>query len=144
MSSSLKFAIGIGSSTRAGSEDILQLIEACMIEGCMTQHRGIAASGSGNVLASTVLASIDRRGAIVSTAATTLGLPLLLFPASILAGIPGTSTQSARALKALHTASVAEASALASLGSGARLVVPRRTGRFCTCAIAALPMEDQL
>ena len=38
------------------------------------------------------------------------------------------------------TANVAEASALASLGRSARLLVPQTKGRFCTCAVAALPI----
>ncbi|WP_433985081.1 cobalamin biosynthesis protein [Tunturiibacter empetritectus] len=36
------------------------------------------------------------------------------------------------------TANVAEASALASLGPTANLILPRQTGRFCTCAVAVL------
>jgi cobalamin biosynthesis protein CbiG len=44
------------------------------------------------------------------------------------------------ALSKTRTANVAEASALASLGPSARLIVPQMKGRFCTCAIAALPI----
>jgi len=118
-------SIGIGCSTRASSEDIIKLIQSC---------RPATAPAS-------IIASIDHRAAIAALVADALNLHLVVFPSSVLAQIPGVSTHSALALKNSGTANVAEASALASLGPRAHLIVPRRTGRFCTCAIASLPND---
>ncbi|WP_396272538.1 cobalamin biosynthesis protein [Granulicella arctica] len=123
MISAPQLAIGIGFSTRASSEDIIQLIRAC----------------TSATAPASIIASLDRRAVLAGLVAKTLGMPLMLFPASTLAQVSGISTRSALALKMTKTASVAEASALASLGTKARLIVPYRTGRYCTCAVAALP-----
>ncbi|WP_161557525.1 cobalamin biosynthesis protein [Acidisarcina polymorpha] len=128
MISSPQISIGFGCSSRANCDDIIQLIQACTSE----------MRGDG------IVATLDRRAAMGALVAETLGLRLVVFPASTLAKVPGTSTHSPLALTMTDTGNVAEASALASLGPGARLVVRRRTGRFCTCAVAALPQaEDQ-
>jgi cobalamin biosynthesis protein CbiG len=117
-----RFSIGIGCSSRACSDDVIRLIEASVDQ----------------ISSGTILATLDRRASIGEIVASILGLPLMLFPASILAGVAGVATHSPLALSRIQTANVAEASALASLGSSARLIVPQTKGRFCTCAVAAL------
>jgi cobalt-precorrin 5A hydrolase len=125
MTPSQQIAIGIGCSSRASSDDILELIQSCASE----------------LPAASILATLDRRAAMGTRVAKSLGLRLILFPASELATVEGISTHSAVALKRTETANVAEASALASLGPEARLIVRRQTGRFCTCAVATLTVE---
>jgi cobalamin biosynthesis protein CbiG len=117
-----RFSIGIGCSSRACSDDVIRLIEASVDQ----------------ISSGTILATLDRRASIGEIVASILGLPLMLFPASILASVAGVATHSPLALSRTQTANVAEASALASLGSSARLIVPQTKGRFCTCAVAAL------
>ena len=85
------------------------------------------------------MATIDRRGEVGERVAISLGLPIVLLPASILADMRGLTAFSDRARRTVATANVAEASALASLGPGARLIIPRRVGKLCTCAVAVLP-----
>ena len=118
-----RLSIGFGCSSRASSEDILTLIKSCVEE----------------VAADTVLATLDSRSPMGEAVASLLGLPLMLFSASTLALVAGTTIESSLALRTSGTPSVAEASALAALGPKARLVVPRHTGRLCTCAVAVLP-----
>jgi cobalt-precorrin 5A hydrolase len=118
-------SIGIGCSSRASSDDIIRLIKASIEQ----------------IPFDAMLATIDRRASIGEIVASILGLRLVLFPASILAGIAGVTTHSTLALAKTRTSNVAEASALASLGPSARLVVPQTRGRFCTCAVAALLIE---
>jgi cobalamin biosynthesis protein CbiG len=117
-------SIGIGCSSRATSDDVIRLIE----------------SSVGSIPSGTVIATLDRRASIGEIVASKLSLRLVLFPASALAGVAGITTHSSLALSKTRTANVAEASALASLGPSARLIVPQTKGRFCTCAIAALPI----
>lgn len=118
-----RLSIGIGCSSRACSEDVIQLIQA----------------SAGPIPPGSILATLDRRESIGQTVASILGLRLVLFPASALANVPGITTHSSVVLSKTRTANVAEASALASLGSAAYLIVPQQKGRFCTCAVAALP-----
>jgi cobalt-precorrin 5A hydrolase len=117
-------SIGIGCSSRATSDDVIRLIE----------------SSVGSIPSGTVIATLDRRASIGEIVASTLGLRLVLFPASTLASVNGITTYSSLALAKTRTANVAEASALAALGPSASLIAPQTKGRFCTCAVAALPI----
>ena len=117
-------SIGIGCSSRATSDDVIRLIE----------------SSVDSIPSGTVIATLDRRASIGEIVASTLGLRLVLFPASTLASINGITTYSTLALAKTRTANVAEASALAALGPSASLIAPQTKGRFCTCAVAALPI----
>jgi len=119
-----RLSIGFGCSSRARIDDVVRLIAASL----------------DRIPSGTVIATLDRRASMGESVASTLGLRLVLFPASILANVVGVTTRSSLALSKTSTASVAEASALASLGPEARLIVPQTKGRFCTCAVAALPM----
>lgn len=117
-------SIGFGCSSRACSDDVIRLIEAAL-------HP---------IPFGTTIATLDRRASIAEIVASKLSLGLVLFPASTLTGVAGITAHSSLALSKTRTANVAEASALAALGPYARLIVPRTKGRFCTCAVAALPI----
>lgn len=117
-----RLAIGFGCSSQATSDDVLALIKSCVTE----------------IVPETTLATLDSRSHMGEAVASVLGLPLMLFSAATLASITGATIQSPFALRRSGTSSVAEASALAALGPHARLTVPRKTGRFCTCAVAVL------
>jgi cobalt-precorrin 5A hydrolase len=114
------YSIGIGCSSRATDADVIHLIQQCVNE----------------IAPDTVLATLDRCSNIGRAVAAALKLRLELFPASVLAEVRGIKTWSSLAESRVGTASVAEASALASLGPNARLSLPRQTGHFCTCAVA--------
>jgi len=115
-------SIGIGCSSRATVEDVVGLIESCAFE----------------IVPDSILATLDRCSSVGEAVATSLGLRLMLFPANILAQVAGVKSHSLLAAAKVGTSSVAEASALASLGPTAQLTLPRQTGRFCTCAVAVL------
>ncbi len=119
----MTLAIGFGCSSGATADDIVELIEASV----------------DAMPPDTLIATLDRRGDMGELVSQILGLGLRLFPAKALAQVAGTTTQSPAALARIGTDSVAEAAALAALGPAARLLVPRRTGRLCTCAVAVLP-----
>ena len=119
-------SIGFGCSSRACSDDIIRLIEASI----------------DTIPDGTIIATLDRRCSIGERVASTLGLRLFLFPAITLSKVAGTTTSSTLAQSRTQTPNVAEASALAALGYAARLVMPQIKGRFCTCAIAALPAGE--
>jgi len=118
-----RLSIGIGCSSSATSNDVIHLIQSCVDE----------------MLPGSLLATLDRCAGIGEIVATSLGLRLMLFSASSLAQVPGITIHSPMALGKAGTPSVAEASALLSLGPQARLIVPRQTGRLCTCAVAVMP-----
>jgi cobalt-precorrin 5A hydrolase len=120
-------SIGIGCSSRACSDDIIHLIQTSVDE----------------IPAGSILATLDRRAAMGENVASILGLRLVVFPANFLANVGGTTARSFLALSRTGTANVAEASALASLGPSARLLVANKKGRFCTCAVAVLPNTGQ-
>ena len=119
----LRRAFGIGCSSHATDTELLALIAT-------------VASESGPP---TILASLDRRAAIAAARARTLGIGVATFSAEALAAIGGTTVTSERATDAVGTPSVAEAAALAAAGSGARLIVERRSSARCTCAVAEAP-----
>lgn len=85
----------------------------------------------------TALAAPHDKLALISNLAETLGLSVIAISPDALQ-IPKTPTQSIASLDARRTGSVAEASALAAAGPGARLLTPRHISpdRMATCAIA--------
>jgi cobalt-precorrin 5A hydrolase len=115
-------SIGIGCSSRATVEDVLQLVKSCAVE----------------IAPDSIVATLDRRSTIGEAVAANLGLRLMLFPAETLAQVPGVKNHSSLATATVGTSSVAEAAALAALGPTARLTITRQTGRFCTCAVAVI------
>ena len=94
------------------------------------------ASGTHNV---THLATVSDKAntAIFLAFSKTVGVPIAEICATQLTEQP-TQTQSTASQAARHTGSVAEASALAAAGPGARLLAPRSisTDRLATCALA--------
>jgi cobalt-precorrin 5A hydrolase len=120
---SMSCSIGIGCSSRAVASDVIELIQRCVSE----------------IAPDSVVATLDRCSSIAEAVAAVLGLRLVLFPASVLSHVRGVQSHSLLAASTVGTANVAEAAALASLGPAARLLLPRQTGRFCTCAVAVLP-----
>ena len=117
-----QLSIGIGFSPRVNIEDVIRLVR-------LSVH---------SISPDTLLATIDRRASMAGAIAAVLGIRLVVFPSSVLANVAGVTTQSALALSSTHTANVAEASALASLGPSACLIVTQKKGRLCTCAVAAI------
>ncbi|HEV3158066.1 MAG TPA: cobalamin biosynthesis protein [Candidatus Baltobacteraceae bacterium] len=120
---SARRAIGIGCTSSATIEDVVSLIRTSIEE----------------VGSDTILATLERRARIAYGVAAVLGLAPRLFPSEHLAIIVGITRSSSMAASIVGTPSVAEAAALAALGRSARLIVPRRTGHHCTCAVAELP-----
>ena len=74
-----------------------------------------------------VVATIDRRADHPAVTAAAGGLPVVAFPASLLAAVD-VPNPSATVDEAVGTPSVAEAAALLAAGPGARLVVEKRRG----------------
>ncbi len=120
-----RLSIGFGCSSFAESEEIVRLIQASV-------HP---------IPQDSVLATLDRRAPMGEIISLILGIRLVVFPASTLSEIKETTTHSPLALARTRTSNVAEAAALASLGPTARLIVARKKGRFCTCAVAAISVE---
>lgn len=83
------------------------------------------------------LATLDAKAEGLRALARTLDLPVIAVPAEASKAIE-TPTRSAASLAAHGTGSVAEASALAAAGGGARLLVGRVTSPdgCATCALA--------
>jgi cobalt-precorrin 5A hydrolase len=119
---SMLCSIGIGCSTRATASDVIELIQRCVSE----------------ITPDSMVATLDRCSSVAEVVAAALSLRLVLFPASVLSQVRGVESHSFMAASRVGTACVAEASALVSLGPKARLIVPRQTGHFCTCAVAVL------
>lgn len=85
----------------------------------------------------THLATASDKAAALAPLAEILGLPVIgIAPEALVSA--ATITRSCASLKARGTGSVAEASALAAAGAGARLLRPRclSPDRMATCAIA--------
>lgn len=118
-----RYAIGIGASSHAAFGDVVALIRESIN---VIEHDAL-------------LATLDRRVEIASQVAAELGLKMVLLPAESLVEVHGVKTASVRSATETGSGSVAEAAALASLGPGARLVLERRVGNRCTCAMAVLP-----
>lgn len=117
-------AIGIGASSTARIEDVLALISAsCDLRADQRL----------------ILASIDTRAEFVRELARRLSIDHVLFAPEALRAVQGVTTPSPFTHARLGIWSVAEAAALHALGPAARLVVPRRVGHRCTCALAEIP-----
>ncbi len=111
--------------------------------GC---RKGVPLAALREVLARAVgdgavdaLATLESRALALRPLAQALGLPVIALPPGAIAGI-ATPTQSPRILALHATGCVAEATALAALGPGARIVTPRLVSAdgSATAAIASL------
>ena len=98
---------------------------------------GSPSAGQGQPPGTHLAAAHDKLAALVPLAEV-LDLPLMGVASDALAAV-STPTRSIASLNARHVGSVAEASALAAAGAGARLLSPRHISpdRMATCAIAA-------
>jgi cobalt-precorrin 5A hydrolase/precorrin-3B C17-methyltransferase len=112
---------GMGTSTVVTAAEVAALLAAALDDA------GLAPASVAEV------ATIDRRAA--DPALRSLGLPLRTFTAVELAAVVVPSP-SAVVRAAVGTASVCEAAALLAAGPGAELVVPKRSNRAATVAIA--------
>jgi cobalamin biosynthesis protein CbiG len=119
--------IGVGCSRGCPASELLELIDAVLDE---------AGAEPGDVRA---LATIDRRADEpgMVAAARHHGWPLLTYPALALRAVR-VPTPSAVVAAHVGTPSVAEASALLSVGADA-LLVPKRLSAHAVCALAAPP-----
>ena len=114
--------LGIGLSSRAGTVDVRAATEA-VLAAAGWRWEDIAVIGTARRLAN------DPR-----LAAT--GRPVVGFDHAQLASV-AVPTPPGPALSRLAVPAVAEAAALLAAGPGARIVVPKQTGRFLTVAAAA-------
>ncbi|MBB6439208.1 cobalamin biosynthesis protein [Streptomyces candidus] len=127
----IRVVVGVGACEDAPVEELYELVTGALADA------GLAPAGV------TALATVDVKageGAIVECGRR-LGVPVLSYGARVLAGVT-VPNPSGRALSAVGTPSVAEAAALAALGPGRELLVPKRksspAGRpaMATCAVA--------
>jgi cobalt-precorrin 5A hydrolase len=118
---------GIGCRAGCPAEDIVTLVrEACARAGRVASALAIPAFKQ------------DERG--LQDAARALSVPLLLVGSDALAAAqPRCPTRSEAASRAIGVASIAEGSALATVGAGGRLILPRIASARATCALAEEP-----
>lgn len=115
---------GIGCRRGCSAEDILHALHVA----CADAGRRAAALAAPAFKA-------DEPG--LREASRLLGLPLILVDAAPLSAAQARCvTRSPRAERATGVASVAEGSALAAVGAGGRLLLPRVIGGAATCALA--------
>jgi cobalt-precorrin 5A hydrolase/precorrin-3B C17-methyltransferase len=120
-------ALGVGCERDAAPEELADLISTTLAEAGLSSR------------AAACLVSIDLKMAepAVHEAARRFGLPMRFFTAAALAAesyrVPNPSEH---VRTATGTPSVAEAAALKAVGPAGRLVVQKRKGARCTCAIA--------
>jgi cobalt-precorrin 5A hydrolase len=119
---------GVGCRKDASAADIGAVIaDALARAGLGTQALG-------------VIAAPESKGGEhgIAAAAAALGVPLVLVgKADLEAAGTRTQTRSERVLALSGVPSIAEAAALAAGGPAARLILPRITLGFATCALAA-------
>ncbi|MFH9422491.1 cobalamin biosynthesis protein [Streptomyces sp. NPDC017529] len=131
--SAARVVVGVGARRGVTAAEVLALVVDSL------------ASAGLAPCAVTALATVDTKAAEpgVAGAAARLGVPLLAYPAGVLAAVP-VPHPSAAPLAAAGTPSVAEAAALTAAGGGpgagaAELVVGKRKsarGARATCAVA--------
>ncbi|MFO1069970.1 MAG: precorrin-3B C(17)-methyltransferase [Geminicoccaceae bacterium] len=124
-------ALGVGCERNAPPEALAALVEATLAEA------GLAAGAVACVV------SLDLKAAepAVHALAARLDRPARFFTADALkAETPRLANPSPTVLAATGTPGVAEAAALRAAGPEGRLVVPKRKGQGCTCAVALAPV----
>lgn len=124
-----RLAIGLGFRKAATADALVALVRAAR-----------ARLPGEFAVAPLLLATIaEKDRPALREAAARLGLPLTILPKAALHATADRTTVVSEAARAcLGIPSVAEASALAAAGPGARLVVPRMATPSATCAIACL------
>jgi cobalt-precorrin 5A hydrolase/precorrin-3B C17-methyltransferase len=125
-----RFVVGVGCSQEARADDVRAVVADAVADA--------AAEAGAPADPAVVVATIDRRAHHPAVAGAAGGLPVVAFPASLLAAVDVPNPSDA-VVEAVGTPSVAEAAALLAAGPGARLVVEKRRGATATAAVAAGP-----
>ncbi len=126
-----RVVVGVGCSQGASADDV----RAVVAEAVAAAHPG---GGAGPA----AVATIDRRADHPAVVAGCDGVPVVAFPASLLAAVD-VPNPSGAVEDAVGTPSVAEAAALLAAGPGARLVVEKRRGATATAAVATAPVQGR-
>jgi cobalamin biosynthesis protein CbiG len=116
-----ELVIGVGLASAATADELAGLVERCL---------ALAGAGPDRVRC---VATIDRWAQ--DERVTSLGWPVVGFPAAALADVPGVRG-SAGVHAVVGTASVAEAAALLAAGTGSRLVVAKERTAHATGAVS--------
>jgi cobalt-precorrin 5A hydrolase/precorrin-3B C17-methyltransferase len=124
-----RLVVGVGCSQDALADDVRAVVAGAVAEAGADDERPVA------------VATIDGRDRHPAVAGAAGGLPVLAFPASLLAAVD-VPNPSYTVDEAVGTPSVAEAAALLAAGPGARLVVEKRRGATATAAVAAAPARS--
>jgi precorrin-3B C17-methyltransferase/precorrin-6y C5,15-methyltransferase (decarboxylating) CbiE subunit/precorrin-6Y C5,15-methyltransferase (decarboxylating) CbiT subunit len=119
-----RLVVGVGCSQDARADDVRAVIADAL-----------ASVGSDAPVA---LATIDRRAHHAAVTGAAGGVPVVAFPASLLAAVD-VPNPSGVVDQAVGTPSVAEAAALLAAGPSARLVAEKRRWATATAAVAAGP-----
>ena len=122
-----RIVVGVGCSQGASADDVRAVVA-----------EAVAAAQAAGADEPVAVATIDRRADHPAVTAASDGVPIVAFPASLLAAID-VPNPSGAVDDAVGTPSVAEAAALLAAGPGARLVVEKRRGPAATAAVAAGP-----
>ena len=122
-----RIVVGVGCSQGASADDVRAVVA-----------EAVAATEAAGADQPVALATIDRRADHPAVTAASDGVPVVAFPASLLAAVD-VPNPSGAVDDAVGTPSVAEAAALLAAGPGARLVVEKRRGPTATAAVAAGP-----
>ena len=125
-----RLVVGVGCSQEARADDVRAVVADAVADA-------VAEAGAPADRA-VLVATIDRRAHHPAVAGAAGGLPVVAFPASLLAAVDVPNPSDA-VVEAVGTPSVAEAAALLAAGPGARLVVEKRRGATATAAVAAGP-----
>lgn len=114
-------------------------VAAAEVEALARDTLAAAGLAAGSVACVVSLDLKSDEGAILALA-DTLGVPARFFDAATLAAEEGRVTEVSEVVRAaVGTPSVAEAAALAAVGPGGILVVPKRKSARATCAVARAP-----
>ena len=124
-------ALGIGCERGCPAEEIADLAHSTLAEA------GLATTA----VAAVVSVELKLAEPGIHALAAALGVPARFFPAShLLAETARLSERSVAAFRATGCWGVAEGAALAAVGSGGMLAVPKRKSRRATCAVARAPV----
>lgn len=120
-------ALGIGCERGCSAEEVADLARSVLAGA------GLAA----DAVAAVVSIELKLGEPAIHALAAQLGVPARFFSAGrLLAETPRLTRRSPAVFRATGCWGVAEGAALAAAGSGAALIVPKRTSRHATCAIA--------
>ncbi len=126
--------LGVGFSSKASAQDIVEAIDAALDERDITQVQ----------LTSLATMDIKRGSLALADAAQQLGLTVTYIGAPALHAVAARClTQSHLSLEATGLPSASEAAALAAAGPDARLLAPRFAVGLVTCALASPHIQNQ-